>query len=321
MRERQARLGHVVEDDDFGLLLRYGADCIGAVGLRGAEDAPPLAAPVETAANPGRTVSGIQKKLLVVKDGDHFEPAGAVGPAPYIAKFNSPNLPTLVRNEHLSLRWAARVLGAGEVTRFDLGHVAILDEVALVVTRFDRGPQGQKLRLEDIAQILCKPRGRDYAGKYDGSYEEVAEVIRTHSVRPQIDLARYFRRLVAYIIVGNCDAHLKNFALLETLLGLRLSPAYDIVNTAIYDGYDQKLALALDGKKPSIDQVTRRDLEQFGERIGLPGRAVQVYLQELKRRCLAAAPLLAPAAADGPLDFLPRFEQIVSDGCRRLLEE
>jgi len=34
LRERQARVAHIAEEDDFGLLLRYGADCIGAVGIK-----------------------------------------------------------------------------------------------------------------------------------------------------------------------------------------------------------------------------------------------------------------------------------------------
>ena len=69
---------------------------------------------------------------------------------------------------------------------------------------------------------------------YDASYEEVAAVIKQHSVRPEIDVARFFRRLIVFVLVGNCDAHLKNLSLLETEDGLRLSPAYDIVNTALY---------------------------------------------------------------------------------------
>src|ERR1700694_1766219 len=67
LRERQARVAHLAEEDDFGLLLRYGEDCIGAVGIRSpvplADIDPVAGAP----ANPGRTGSGIQRKLLSAK--------------------------------------------------------------------------------------------------------------------------------------------------------------------------------------------------------------------------------------------------------------
>src|SRR5207244_1114921 len=158
--------------DDFGLLLRYGADCIGAVGLRPApgsvaKDIPPN----ELAANPSRTLSGIQPKLLVIKHDAAFVPAGPTGAAPYIAKFNSERegAGSLVRNENLSLRWCGALLGKQEVNEFEIATVE--DKTALVVTRFDRTANGGKLRLEDFAQILNKPRGRDFAGKYDASYE------------------------------------------------------------------------------------------------------------------------------------------------------
>lgn len=323
LRERQARTAHIAEEDDFGLLLRYGADCIGAVGvLPFAEDLLPAALPNE-ATNPGRTISGVQRKLLVIRDepANAYRPAGPTGPAPYIAKFNSQALPTLVRNEHLSLRWTTAVLGADEVTQFKLDQVAELDEVALIVTRFDRTADGQKLRAEDFAQILCRPRGQDYAGKYDASYEEVAEVIRDHSVRPEIDLARLFRRLVAYALVANADAHLKNFTLLERPEGLRLSPVYDVVNVGVYEHYDQRFALKLGGERVHLEAITRLTLTAFGESVGLSKAAIARAFRDLKTRARNAEKLLPRPADDGRDQFGARYAEVVRNGCRRLLEE
>lgn len=324
LREKQARVAHIAEEDDFGLLLRYGADCVGAVGIRpfaGQEfkDAPAK----EVTPNPGRTVSGIQRKLLVVKQDKDFTPAGSEGPAPYIAKFNSERerLQSLVRNEFLSLRWSVELLGKDEITEFTLGTVTVVNELALIVTRFDRTPEGGKLQLEDFAQILAKPRGRDFAGKYDASYEDVAAVLKQHSARPEIDLARFFRRLIVFVLLGNCDAHLKNFSLLETATGLRLSPAYDIVNTALYDGFDQTLALSIGGEKLHLDQVTRKHLADFGKRIGLSQRAVDQIFADLLNRTKKAAALLRPPQGEPPDGFVHRFSEIVSRACLRILGE
>jgi len=325
LRERQARVGHIAEEDDFGLLLRYGLDCIGAVGVRPppeteATDTPPI---TEVTASPGRTISGIQRKLLVVKDEKSFTPAGPKGLAPYIAKFNSESerIGSLVRNEQLSLRWSAELLGKEEINEFVVGTVSVLNETALVVTRFDRKPDGSKLRLEDFAQILNKPTGRNLGGKYDGSYEDVAAVIKQHSVRSEIDLARFFRRLIVFVLVGNCDAHLKNFSLLETDAGLRLSPAYDIVNTALYDGFDQNIALSINGKKPHLDQVTRALLKKFGQSIGLPARVVDQTFTDLHNRVRRAAKLLTPPQGEPPDGFIHRYSEIVSRACLRILGE
>jgi serine/threonine-protein kinase HipA len=163
LRERQARVAHIAEEDDLGLLLLHGADCIGAVGVLPIREEGASPAFTDETTNPRRTVSGVQRKLLVIRDEARavFHPAPSTGPAPYIAKFNSTTLPTLVRNENLCLKWITAILGEDEVTAFRLDRVEELDEQALIVTRFDRTQDGQKLRAEDFAQILGKPRGQD----------------------------------------------------------------------------------------------------------------------------------------------------------------
>jgi serine/threonine-protein kinase HipA len=325
LREQQARLGHIAEEDDFGLLLRYGADCIGAVGVLPAADETPSSFPTNEIASLGRTVSGIQRKLLVFRDeiASVYRPAAATGPAPYIAKFNSEAKQDLVRNENLSLRWMVSLLGANEVTEFQLGQVAELNEIALIVTRFDRSPDGQKLRAEDFAQILCKPRGADYGGKYEASYEQVAEAIHKYSARPAIDLARFFRRLIAFALVANGDAHLKNFTLLGRPEGLRLSPIYDVVNVAMYahENVSQDFALAIDGKSVSIDAITRPLLTGFGMRMGLSRATIAGAFRDLRAKAQQTMKLLQNRHGDDWDSFVGRYTEIVRNGCLRLLEE
>ncbi len=319
LRDEQARTAHINGEDDLGLLLRYGADCIGAVGIRPAGSADASLEVAEAGPTPGRTVSGIQKKLLVVKTAEGYVPAGPTGPAPFIAKFNSEAVDSLVRNEHKSLSWVAAVLGKEEVTKFTLSQVA--GNGALIVTRFDRGPNGKKLRLEDCAQILVKPRGRDYDGKYDSSYEEVSAVIQKYSSRPLIDVARFYRRIITFALVANCDAHLKNFSLLETPTGLRLSPAYDVLNTVIYDRFEATFGLAIDGKRRHIEELDGALFRRFGKAIGLTERAVDQTFKDLKRQVGKAAIHIRPPDGEGPDGFVSRFAEIVSNQCLRILGE
>lgn len=322
LRQQQARSAHIQQQDDFGLLLRYGADCVGAIGVQQHKGDDPPAEITEATANPGRTLSGVQRKLLVVRADDvTYAPAGPSGPAPYIAKFNSERHADLVRNELLSLRWCQAVLGRAEVTEFTTASVAVVNEGALIVTRFDRTAEGTKLRLEDFAQILCKPRGRDHLGKYDASYEEVARVIAEHSSRPEIDRLRFFRRLIVCALVGNCDAHLQNFSLLETDTGLRLSPAYDIVNTALYEDLERSFGLAIAGQRRQLDTLDRRLFEEFGQSIGLPRAAIQAAFASLRRAAIAAKGIVTPPPGEPPDGFIHRYAQIVDNACLRILEQ
>ncbi len=321
LREKQARAGNVAEEDEFGLLLRFGADCIGAVSLRSLTALPALQRPIRIDESPGRTVSGVQRKLLATKRGGAFHPAAADGPAPFIAKFNAESEPTLVRNEFLALRWTQAVLGKDEVTGFQLGRVEELDEQALVVTRFDRTADNGKLRLEDFAQILNKPRGLDYRGKYEAGYEDVAAAIVAHSARPQIDLDKFFRRLVVFALVGNCDAHLKNFSLLERDEGLRLAPVYDVINSLLYPTYDRDLALGIDGAKLAMAAVTRQLLRDFGKSIGLNETTLALAFADLKRGVARAAKFIAPPEGEPEDGFVHRFGEIVRNACLRILDE
>ncbi|MCH8998581.1 MAG: HipA domain-containing protein [Proteobacteria bacterium] len=282
LRHRQARAAEIAIEDDFGILLAYGADCIGAISVH-APGEPPASADekhldeLTAAAVEGkRTISGVQPKLLVAKGAAGFIPAGATGPAPYIAKFPSDDLPGIVANEALALKAARLLLGRDQVVAAEPAVVEGIPRPALIVRRFDRTPEGEKLRLEDFAQILSKPRRRDFSGKYDAGFEDIGAAIGRHSVRAEIDLLRFFQRIVAYALIGNCDCHLKNFSLLETTEGLRLSPAYDIVNTYIYgaQGYSTRFGLRIDDRLHQFDRVDRDLLAGLGLRLGLSEQAV-----------------------------------------------
>jgi serine/threonine-protein kinase HipA len=317
LRQEQARGAHIQGDDDLGLLLRYGADCIGAVSIVPLENEAVQDEISEAGPSPGRTVSGVQKKLLAVKTRDGYAPAGPDGPAPYIAKFNSESLTTLVQNENRCLKWTAELLGKREVTQFSLGQIA--GDIALIVTRFDREANGEKLRLEDFAQILQQPRGNDYNGKYQSSYEAVAEGIQKHSARPIIDLQRFYERLIAFALIGNCDAHLKNFSLLEQPEGLRLSPTYDVLSTAVYESFERVFGLTIDGKRRYLDELDGRQLKDFGQSIGIKDAAIEQTFEKLKRQVPKAAIHIRPPDAEAPDGLVNRIAEIVSNQCVRIL--
>ena len=121
LRNRQARAAEIAVEDDFGILLAFGADCIGAVSVHAPEEPPVSTArgqldELTAAAVAGkRTISGVQPKLLVTKGAAGFAPAGANGPAHYIAKFPGEDLPNIVANETLALKAARLLLGRDQV--------------------------------------------------------------------------------------------------------------------------------------------------------------------------------------------------------------
>lgn len=333
LRGRQARAGRTSGEDDLGLLLHYGADCIGAVGiLPPGNPVPfPLASSPDSAPDnqnngeqagitQGKTLSGVQKKLLVFKGDSGFQPTIAPDdPATYIAKFNREDIVTLVYNEDLSLKLGREILGVAEITEAQIEPLRGGEgraNIVLLVKRFDRH-HGHRLRLEDFAQILDKPRGREFDGKYDSSYEEAATVIEKHSARAKIDLVRYFDLLIFNFVIGNADAHLKNFSLLERVEGLRFSPAYDLVNTLVYPDYERETALEIGGRKLPFEDLNKAVIEKLGAAIGLPSLVVDQSITKLAKK-FANPKTLQFSVPVQPDDFRALYRDILFANAGRI---
>jgi serine/threonine-protein kinase HipA len=121
--------------------------------------------------------------------------------------------------------------------------------LAYVTKRIDRTKKG-KLAMEDMCQLT----ERLTDDKYHGSYEQIGKVIQRHSVIPGLDVVNFFELVLFSFLTGNADMHLKNFSLLEQPgLGMTLSPAYDLVNTALVNPADEEeMALTLNGRKKKL---------------------------------------------------------------------
>ena len=121
--------------------------------------------------------------------------------------------------------------------------------LAYITRRIDRTRKG-KLAMEDMCQLT----ERLTEDKYQGSYEQIGKAIQRYSVTPGLDVVIFFELIVFSFLTGNADMHLKNFSLLEQPgLGMTLSPAYDLVNTALVNPADEEeMALTLNGRKKKL---------------------------------------------------------------------
>ena len=204
--------------------------------------------------------SGMQPKLLVPEDvGDRpaLHNAAVVMPE-LIVKSAGEQFPGLAVNEFVCMS-IAREAGL-PVPDFHLSKNARI----FVMRRFDRAEDGSALGFEDMAVLM----GKGSADKYASSYEAVARAIELYCApaRQREGLAQLFDQVALSCILGNGDAHLKNFGVLYRHPGdedVRLAPAYDIVNTTAYLR-DDGLALLLGGSKTFF--AARANLDAFAER-------------------------------------------------------
>jgi serine/threonine-protein kinase HipA len=123
--------------------------------------------------------------------------------------------------------------------------------LAYITKRIDRSKKN-KLHMEDMCQLT----ERLTEDKYHGSYEQVANAIMKYSAYPVLDVVNFFEQVLFSFLTGNSDMHLKNFSLIKKPeTGYRLSPAYDMVSTALVNpGDTEELALTLNGKKKKLNR-------------------------------------------------------------------
>jgi serine/threonine-protein kinase HipA len=128
--------------------------------------------------------------------------------------------------------------------------VRLQDETLCYVTKRVDRTKKDKLHMEDMCQLT----ERLTEDKYKGSHEQVAKALLKYSATPLLDVTNFYEVVLFSFFTGNADMHLKNFSLLEKPgLGYTLSPAYDLVATALVNKADnEELALTLNGKKRKL---------------------------------------------------------------------
>ncbi len=95
------------------------------------------------------------------------------------------------------------------------------DKPVFLSHRFDRNEEGRIPFISAMAML----NGRD-GESY--SYLDLADVITSESVTPDMDREELYRRVAFSILVTNLDDHMRNHGFLRGKGGWHLSPAYDI---------------------------------------------------------------------------------------------
>ena len=298
----QARALGIAPEDRFARLLAFGRDCPGAVSVT---DPRPASEPnleqgttEEIAALTNRaSISGVQPKLFALRDGEMFRPAHTGERSTHIAKLPSGELADIIEIEYLTTVAAGALLPDDQVVEVEVAPIRGIEGASLLVQRFDRTPVGGKIHFEEFNQLF----GRPSEAKYDGSYGEMARfILANQSIQREQDVDRLFRRVLACILLGNNDAHSKNFGLLYTEAGFRLAPFYDIVAAALYDRFKASpLALKIGtGTNPgTIAGITDKHLATLAESFGLTKAALVLAVTDLKRRMPAAMEKIDDASA------------------------
>jgi serine/threonine-protein kinase HipA len=273
-REALARVLGISPGNDYGLLAEVGGDCAGAITLLPTDattdatlEAAPRLRPLDDEqldavlrALPQRplgaapdegvrlSLAGAQPKLpVVIEDGRVALPLNAATPTTHILKPEPARFPGLVANEAFCMRLAR----AASLPVAEIGTATTASGLPyLVVERYDRDLTSdpiRRLHQEDACQALGVPSDRKYQAEGGPGVREVAELLRDATAVPARELPRLWEALVFNWLIGNCDAHGKNFSLLYDRGPPTLAPLYDLVSTTAYPELTTRLAMRIDG--------------------------------------------------------------------------
>ena len=312
MRRLIAQQVQVSGQNDFALLEHIGGECAGAVtflepgqalpangdDVRWLSEEEVVAILDELPRRPmlaGKdglrlSLAGAQDKLPVVFDGARIGLPLHGAPSSHILKPAIHAVEDSVINEGFCMALADAMQLKPAKSKVEV----VLDRPFLLVERYDRivDAQGRRQRLhqEDFCQALGVVPEMKYQNEGGPDLAQCFDLVRraTRPSAPQV--LRLFDYVIFNALIGNHDAHAKNFSLLHTGKAPVLAPLYDTFSTAVYSTLTPKMAMKIGGKY-KFSEVQARHWDQFAGSAGL-ARA------QARRRILELAKSLSPTARE-----------------------
>jgi serine/threonine-protein kinase HipA len=296
-----ARILGISEGNDFAMLERIGGECAGAVSLLPKGRKPPQIESLTRVLDADELVSivqelphrplmageegirlslaGAQNKLPVVIDGKTIALPLGNTPSTHIIKPEPEHFPGLVANEAFCMELARRVgLNVAESTIRLIG-----DTPCIVVTRYDRkgGADGTvRLHQEDCCQALGRPPERKYQQEGGPSVRECITFLREWSTTPVLDILAFVDALIFNMLVGNADAHGKNFSMIYAGGTKRLAPLYDLVSTIAWPELSTRLAMSI-GHGKRMNDLNPMHFKRMAEECGVGWPMVRDRMRRL----------------------------------------
>jgi len=292
LREYMVKRLKIHRDHEFDMLMALGANLPGAVRALPADELPQSAInyrPGTTHAALDETpikfsLGGSQLKFSMIERGGRFTLED--GNEEWIVKPPHPSHPNVPANEYTMMRLAAATgiqtpeVKLVKLDNVDLGGLTGLsipqwETWAYAVKRYDRTPEG-RVHVEDFAQVLNVYGDQEYKAT---NYDTIGRLIFDLFPDRFEQIAEFVRRLVVNILIGNGDAHLKNWSVIyRDKVTPQLAPAYDLVSTIHYVQNDS-LALNLGGEKrfASIDEA---HFDRLARRMEAPSKFVLETVKE-----------------------------------------
>lgn len=342
-RSRIASYLGIAETNDFAFLEALGGECAGALTILPQNEKPSLRTGgfvSKTEAELAEILATLPlRPLLVGERGLRLSLAGAQSKLPVIVRDGQIGLPVgnepsthilkpelsewfkgIAVNEHCCMILARHLGLTVPKTQFlKIGHFP-----CLLVERYDRQAdpktgQINRIHQEDFCQALGRTPEQKYQVEGGPLVRDVVRLIRSGwSTAPALDVLAFVDLLMFNAIIGNADAHGKNYSMLYRSGARRLAPGYDLVSTVFWPSLAKSPAMKIGGND-SIDSICYGHWKKMSAELNLGFPQLLRRLQALCKGVLNATmqTLELPQDCAAVLQLIQkRAEKIAQTTCK-----
>jgi serine/threonine-protein kinase HipA len=307
-RQQIAAILGISERNDFAMLERIGGECAGAVSLLPEDTPHPTVDEARVRELSEKDLEDIvselpRRPLMAGREGLRLSLAGSQSklpvlapdailalplgntPSTHIIKPEPERFPGLVANEVLCMTLAKAVgLNVPPVSIRPVGN-----KPCIVVQRYDRTIEAKgsvtRVHQEDFCQALGFPPERKYQQEGGPLVRDCIGLLREWSTVAALDIRDFLDGLIFNVLIGNADAHGKNYSILYRKRDRRLAPFYDLVCTLAWPELSKTPAMKI-GKSDSIETITSAHWQKMAQETGVGWPMLRERIRDLCGKCI-----------------------------------
>lgn len=264
------------------------------------------------------SLAGVQDKIAVHVDNGRISIPLNDAPSTHILKPANDLFEGVIFNEAFCLELARKInlpVASAELRKAeDIDYLLIKRYDRLVTNNAINMHQIKRLHQEDFCQALNIVPADKYQNEGGPSFKQCFDLLRSVSSIPTIDIPNFTDLIIFNFLIGNCDAHGKNFSLLyQNGREIRLAPAYDLISTVYYKQLDTRMAMKL-GREYREEKITLNNFEILASEVELPIPAIRKRVIELADTVITALDAMEIANNTAQEIF-----QLIKARCKRVL--
>jgi serine/threonine-protein kinase HipA len=233
------------------------------------------------------SLAGAQSKTgLFYSDRQYYVPKNG-SPSNIIVKHTNNNFPDLVYNEYACMK-IANAIG---INTPNIRLESTSTQPLYIIERYDRNFRDkfvQRIHQEDFCQSLGIMSQNKYEADGGPSFAACIGLLRKSATVPVVEINRFISLFLFNLIVGNKDAHGKNYSIIFDKSKKELSPAYDILSTTYYPMLSEKMSMSINGKF-ELDEINEGDLYQMSQAANIGGKLIIKEYHRIKDLLLPTA--------------------------------